>query len=156
MFGMPDGDGTLKQRLAALEAMSPEDQQKLIAAAMAPERMRAADADAAGNQQTYRRQMEQAQQMAFTPVQAQGHTPIAQGANLMANALRMFGGLALSGMRERDLKSAQEEAARVRGDHLKSMEEAAGIGMNNERSGLRKYLDPTAQALTYGYQGPYR
>jgi hypothetical protein len=143
------GDGALSQRLAALDAMTPEQQRALIESSLASERMRSLDASSGENESMLRRQLEQARQMAFTPVEVQGRTPVAQGASLAANALRMIGGLVMSSQRERDLKAARAESEAGRQKLFDSMGQGAGIVIDNDREGARSYLgrSPMSRAL---------
>ncbi len=153
-----DGQGTLNQRLAALEAMTPEQQSKLIAASMAGDKLGALDKSSTANEESLRRQMEQAQALAFSPIHSGSGSPIAQGATLTANALRMLGGLIIAGKREKDLASARAESEAARQGLFSEAEQGAGIVTDNERSGLRDYLGktPMSRALIGHTPAPSR
>lgn len=135
-----DGQGEADEELAMLRSLSPQQQRAMLAAGLGGPRLEEFKRARGDNEDTIRRQMEQAQEMAFRPVEAQGRTSVAQGMNLAANALRMFGGLAVAGMKSGELGDARRESENQFEDIMGQMSGGRGAAIDAKRSGLSRAL----------------
>lgn len=141
------GYGQSQAELGALQGMTPEDRRALVRGEYMPERLAEFNRSRDAQERMLRGQIDQAYQVANTPIEVRGDTPAASMASLVANALRTFGGFAMGRTREKQLADAQAESKRQHDELMGMGESATGAGLSTKQRGLTDALR--------GYSGGY-
>lgn len=140
-FMLPEERRRLDLELAQLNAMTPDKQRALVAGQYVPEELAEFGRTRDMEEGRLRGQIDQAYQMANTPIASSGRSTPEAVANMLANTLRTFGGYALAGQREGRLSEAQAESARQHAALLKKYEDASNVALDAKRSGLAGALE---------------
>lgn len=139
------GEDNLRRRLKILQAITPEQRQQMEDAGLAPQQMANLDQRRSAEEAMLQRQIGDANAMALQPVEARGNSTPAAAANLTANILRMFGGMALSQMRSKDLSAAMQDRERQGNEFLGKIRTGRNAARDAEINGL---ISATSQPAT--------
>lgn len=123
------------------DSLSESDKQALTRGEWVPERLAALDASSGAEQDRLTRQLAAAQRMASAPIEVPNNSSAGVVVpTVIGNVLRTFGGALMADKQGKDLTEAQARAAAEREALIRSGESATGVTKRAERDALAAAL----------------